>query len=65
MNRASFDFFAEDLKRQGFSDEDVRRVLNKMLENGLVEGNDEIGYVLTEKGVEVVERQIYSSVGVR
>ena len=65
MNRASFDFFAEDLKRQGYSDEDIRRILDKMIEDKLVEGNDEIGYILTEKGVEIIEKQIYSSMGVR
>lgn len=65
MRRASYELFARDLRRQGHSDKKIREILDKMLEEGLAEGNDLDGYVLTEKGVTVAERKIYDSMGVR
>ena len=64
MNRASFEMFADELRAQGFSEEKIREVLEKMIEDGLCEGNDEDGYILTEKGVSSVEGRIYRGFGV-
>lgn len=64
MRRASFELFAEDLRRKGYSNKKIRRILEKMIEEGLAEGNDYRGYVLTERGVAEVEKRIFRSVGV-
>ena len=64
MNRASFDFFADELRVQGFSEEKIRSVLEAMIKEGLCEGNDEEGYILTEKGVNTIEKKIYGNFGV-
>lgn len=64
MKRASFELFADELRVQGFSEEKIRSILKTMIEEGLCEGNDEVGYSLTEKGVGVVETNIYRKLGV-
>lgn len=43
----------------------IREILDKMIEEGLAEGDDYKGYVLTEKGVAQVERVAFNSIGVR
>lgn len=64
MRRAPFWVFAEDLKKKGYSDEKIREIIEKMIEEGLAEGNDSNGYILTEKGVTEAERRIFRSMGV-
>jgi len=38
MRRASFELFAEDLRRKGYSNKKIRRILEKMIEEGLAGG---------------------------
>ena len=64
MNRASFELFANELRAQGFSEEKIRSVLKAMIDEGLCEGDDERGYVLTEIGVKTIEAKIYRKLGV-
>lgn len=64
MKRAFFELFAKDLRKQGFSNEKIRDVLKGLIEKGLAEGNDKIGYIITEKGVIVIEKIIYGKMGV-
>ena len=64
MKRASFELFAKELREQGFSEEKIREVLETMIKDGLVEGDDAQGYILTEKGVTKTEKIIYGNVGV-
>ena len=64
MTRVSLESFANELRAQGFSEEKIRSILKEMLDSGLCEGNDEIGYDLTEKGVNRVEAHIYHKLGV-
>lgn len=65
MRRASYELFADELRKQGYSNKKIREILDKMIEDGLAEGNDLDGYVLTERGVEAVEHKIFDSMGVR
>lgn len=64
MRRASFELFAEDLKKKGYSNGKIREILTKMIKEGYAEGNDHKGYILTEKGVIAIERMIFGSIGV-
>lgn len=64
MNRASFELFAKELRRQGYTDEQIREVLETMIKEGLAEGDDAQGYILTEKGVTIAEKKVFASVGV-
>ncbi len=64
MTRVSFKSFANELRAQGFSEEKIISILKEMLKEGLCEGNDEIGYDLTDKGVNKVEANIYHKLGV-
>ncbi len=64
MRRASFDLFAKDLLARGVPEERIRSVLKKMIDQGYCEGSDEIGYILTEKGVIQAEKEIYGKFGV-
>lgn len=64
MRRASFNLFANELRSKGYSEKKIREVLNKMIEDGLAEGDDRRGYVLTEKGLAEIERRIYRNIGV-
>ena len=65
MKRASFELFAKELRKQGVSEDRIRDVLENMIKEGLAEGNDRIGYILTEKGVIEAEKLIYRKMGVR
>lgn len=64
MTRASFEAFTNEFRVQGFSEEKIRSLFKEMLDRGLCDGNDEIGYSLTEKGVDKVEAIIYQKLGV-
>ena len=64
MRRASFEVFADELRVQGYSEEKIREILKTMIEEGLCEGDDAQGYILTEKGVTTIEKQIYGRMGV-
>jgi repressor of nif and glnA expression len=64
LKRASFNLFADELRKQGISEKRIRIVLENMIKNGFAEGNDRIGYILTEKGVIEAEKIIYGRLGV-
>ena len=64
MRRAPFSDFAKGLREQGFSEEKIREVLEKLIREGYAEGNDAEGYIITEKGVTEIEKMIFKSVGV-
>lgn len=64
MIRVSFEEYADELRAQGFSEEQIKDVFKEMLDTGLCEGNDEDGFSLTEKGLYVLEEPIYRSLGV-
>lgn len=64
MRRVPFWVFADDLRKQGYSNKKIREIINKMIEEGLAEGDDVRGYILTEEGVAEVERRVFKSVGV-
>ena len=64
MRRASFEFFAKDLRAKGVSNKRIRDILQILIDRGYCEGNDEKGYILTEKGVNEVEKMIYGKLGV-
>ena len=65
MNRAPIELFYEWFKEKGVEDpKKIREIINSLLEKGVIEGNDEEGYVLTTKGVIVVEKDIFGSYGV-
>ena len=64
MRRASFDLFAKDLLARGVSEKRIRAILQKLIDKGYCEGSDERGYILTEKGVNEIEKTIYGKFGV-
>jgi len=65
LRSASFELFCEWLKEKGITDRKrAREILYELIELGLAEGNDEVGYILTEKGFIEAEKRIYDSVGV-
>jgi len=65
LRSASFELFCEWLKEKGITDrKQAREILYELIELGLAEGNDEVGYILTEKGFIEAEKRIYDSVGV-
>lgn len=62
VRRASFEKFFEWMKEKGYTDrKQARKLLNELIEAGLAEGNDEIGYILTLDGVIEAEKKIYGS----
>ncbi len=64
MRRASFDLFAKDLLARGVPEKRIRAILQKLIDQGYCEGSDERGYIITEKGVNEVEKTIYGKFGV-
>jgi len=65
LHRASFEKVFEWMKEKGITDRNqARKLIDRIIELGLAEGNDEIGYILTMEGVIEAEKEIYSSVGV-
>ena len=65
MHRASFEKIFEWMKEKGITDRNqALKLIDRIIELGLAEGNDEVGYILTEKGVNEAEKHIYDSVGV-
>ncbi len=64
MRRASFDLFAKDLLARGVPEKRIRAILQKLIDEGYCEGSDEKGYIITEKGVNEVEKTIYGKFGV-
>jgi len=64
MRRASFDLFAKDLLARGVPEKRIRAILQKLIDEGYCEGSDERGYIITEKGVNEVEKTIYGKFGV-
>lgn len=64
MRRALFDLFAKELLAQGYPEERIRGILKDLIDKGYCEGNDEIGYILTDKGVNQIEKEIYGKFGV-
>ena len=65
LRRASFELFCEWLRERGITDRKrAREILDELIELGLAEGDDEGGYILTEKGVVEAEKKVFSSVGV-
>ena len=65
LRRAPFDLFLEWLKEKGITDRKrVREILDDLIEQGLVEGDDGVGYILTEKGVVEAEKKVFGGIGV-
>lgn len=65
LRSASFELFFEWLKEKGITDRKrAREILDDLIELGLAEGDDEVGYILTEKGVVEAEKKIFGTVGV-
>lgn len=64
MRRASFDLFAKDLLARGVPEKRIRAILQKLIDQGYCEGSDKRGYIITEKGVNEVEKTIYGKFGV-
>ena len=65
LHRASFELFFLWLSEKGITDRKrAREILDELIELGLAEGDDEVGYILTEKGVDEAEKKIFSDVGV-
>ena len=62
--RLSYEQFSFVLMKNGHPKKEIRRVIKEMIEAGYVEGDDETGYVLTDKGVLEAERHIYNGIGV-
>jgi len=60
LRSASFELFCEWLKEKGITDRKLaREILVELIVVGLVEGDDEVGYTLTEEGVVEAERRIF------
>ena len=65
LHRASFESVLEWLKEKGITDrKKAREILDELIELGLAEGDDEFGYILTEKGVVEAEKKIFRDFGV-
>jgi len=65
LRSASFELFCEWLRERGITDRKrAREILDELIELGLAEGDDEVGYILTEKGFVEAEKKIFGSVGV-
>jgi len=65
LRSASFELFFEWLREKGITDRKrAREILDELIELGLAEGDDEFGYILTEKGVVEVEKKLFGDVGV-
>lgn len=65
LRRAPFELVCEWLKEKGITDRKrAREILDELIELGLAEGDDEVGYILTERGVVEAEKKIYDSFGV-
>jgi len=65
LRSASFELFCEWLKEKGITDRKrAREILYELIELGLAEGNDEVGYILTEKGFIEAEKIAFAEVGV-
>ena len=63
--RISFEAVYEYLKEKDITDQQrARKILEDLIALGLAEGNDDIGYILTEKGVSEVEMTFYGEMGV-
>ncbi len=60
LRSASFELYCEWLREYGITDQKrARQILGDLIERGLVEGDDEVGYTLTEGGVVEAERRIF------
>jgi len=60
LRSASFELYFEWLKEKGITDQKrAREILGELIELGLVEGDDEVGYTLTEEGVVEAEKRIF------
>ncbi len=63
LRSASFELYCEWLSEYGITDRKrAREILDKLIELGLVKGDDEVGYILTEEGVIDAERRIFELV---
>ncbi|KKN04802.1 hypothetical protein LCGC14_1093710 [marine sediment metagenome] len=63
LRSASFELYCEWLREYGITDRKrAREILDTLIELGLVKGDDEVGYTLTEEGVVDVERRIFELV---
>ena len=67
QKRASLEEFIVWIREYGVNatPEKAREILNHLIERGYAEGNDEIGYVITEKGIAKVHEDALKKVGVR
>ena len=60
LRSASFELYCEWLSEYGITDRKrARKILDELVELGLVEGDDEVGYTLTEEGVVDAEKRIF------
>ncbi len=60
LRSASFELFCEWLSEYGITDQKrARQILGDLIERGLVKGDDEAGYTLTEEGFYEAERRIF------
>ncbi len=60
LRSASFELYCEWLSEYGITDRKrARKILDELVELGLVKGDDEVGYTLTEKGVIDAEKRIF------
>ncbi len=65
LRKASFELLFEWLREKGITDrKQAREILAELIELGLAEGDDEFGYILTEKGVVEVENKFFGDVEV-
>ncbi len=60
LRSASFELYCEWLREYGITDQKrSRQILGDLIERGLVKGDDEAGYTLTEEGFIEAERRIF------
>ena len=64
LRRLSFEELSEVFKKKKYTRTQSHQAILDMVASGHLNGNDKVGYLLTNKGVFEAERHLYGRIGV-